>query len=231
MPKFEKYVRHGDSVVHLRCYCNQLRVAGGRKELLMDFFGESLFGLASEWFVDQDIGNWKKWDDLDNEFVQHFQYNVDLVPDKKSLVNMKKKSTEGFREYAIRWREQATRVKPLMKENKLVEAFIQAQNETYFQHLLSAMGNSFIEVLKMGEMIDDGIKTKQIISFAALKATTQEIQGGFGTFGGKKKKEDVATIAAGSHSYPKRPPRPDYQPQAQVYDQAPYIPPHHYYPP
>ncbi|KAF3664647.1 putative serine/threonine-protein phosphatase PP2A catalytic subunit-like isoform 1 [Capsicum annuum] len=80
-------------------------------------------------------------------------------------------------------------------------------------------------------MIEDEIKTGRIVSFAALKAITQAIQGGSGTFGGKKKKEDVATVVVGTHSYPKRPPRPYPQSQAQVYTQAPYIPPHHYYPP
>ncbi|KAM3264820.1 hypothetical protein P3L10_001814 [Capsicum annuum] len=55
IPKFEKYDGHGDPVAHLRLYCNQLRGAGRKKELLMAYFGESLSGLASEWFVDQDI--------------------------------------------------------------------------------------------------------------------------------------------------------------------------------
>ena len=63
---------------------------------------------------------------------------------------MKKKSTEGFREYAIRWREQAARVKPPMKESKLVEVFIQAQDETYFQHLLPAMENLLWKSSKWG---------------------------------------------------------------------------------
>ncbi|KAF3654666.1 hypothetical protein FXO38_15028 [Capsicum annuum] len=58
MPKFEKYAGHGDPVVYLRRYYNQLRAAGGREELLMDFFSKSLSSLASEWFVDQDIDNW-----------------------------------------------------------------------------------------------------------------------------------------------------------------------------
>ncbi|KAF3631667.1 putative nitrate transporter 1.4-like [Capsicum annuum] len=132
IPKFKKYARHDDSMAYLRCYCNQLRAAGGRKELLMAFFGESLFDLSSEWFVDQDIDKWNSWDDLASEFVQYFQYNINLIPDEKSLINMKKKSTEGFREYAIRWREQAAKVKPPMKKSKLVEVFIQAQDETYF---------------------------------------------------------------------------------------------------
>ncbi|KAM3338642.1 hypothetical protein P3S68_030728 [Capsicum galapagoense] len=102
MSKLEKYDGHGDPVAHLRRYYNQLRGAGGKEELLMAYFGESLLGLASEWFVDQDINKWISWDDLANEFVQQFQYNVELIPDEKSLTNMKKKSTETFREYAIR---------------------------------------------------------------------------------------------------------------------------------
>ncbi|KAF3629229.1 putative cell differentiation protein RCD1 -like protein [Capsicum annuum] len=91
----------------------------------------------------------------------------------------KKKNTERFRECAIRWREQAARVKLLMKESKIVEVFIQAQEETYYQHLLPALGKPFIEVLKMGEMIEEGINTGRILSFATLKAITQAIQKGF----------------------------------------------------
>ncbi|PHT78057.1 hypothetical protein T459_16109 [Capsicum annuum] len=99
----------------------------------------------------------------------------ELIPDEKSLTNMKKKRTESFTEYAIQWREQAARVKPPMKESKIVEVFIQAQDETYYQHLLPTLGKPFIEVLKMGEMIEDGIKTGRIMSFVTLKATTQAI--------------------------------------------------------
>ncbi|KAM3398810.1 hypothetical protein P3S68_002326 [Capsicum galapagoense] len=94
MPKFEKYDGHGDPVAHLRRYCNQLSGAGGKEELLMAYFGESLSGLASEWFVDQDINKWISWDDLANGFVQQFQYNVELIPDEKSLTSIKKKTTE-----------------------------------------------------------------------------------------------------------------------------------------
>ncbi|KAM3362516.1 hypothetical protein P3S68_017370 [Capsicum galapagoense] len=154
MPKFEKYDGHGDPVAYLSCYCNQLRGAGEKKELLMAYFGESLSGLASEWF---------------------------LIPDEKSLTSITKKITESFREYAIRWREQAARVKPPMKESKIVEVFIQAQDEKYYQHLLPALGKPFIEVLKMGEMIEEGIKTGRIVSFATLKVTTQVIQNGSGS--------------------------------------------------
>ncbi|XP_070049956.1 uncharacterized protein [Nicotiana tomentosiformis] len=51
-PKFEKYDGHSDPIVHLKKYCNQLRGVRGKEELLMDYFGESLVGVASEWFID-----------------------------------------------------------------------------------------------------------------------------------------------------------------------------------
>ncbi|PHU01565.1 hypothetical protein BC332_31352 [Capsicum chinense] len=134
---------------------------------------------------------------------------------------MKKKSTETFIEYAIRWREQAARVKPPMKESKIVEAFIQAQDETYYQNLLPALGKPFIEVLKMGEMIEDGIKTGHIVSFATLKANTQAIQKGLGSVGGKKNEEDASAIAVGQQAWARGPHHRYPWAQTQVYAQAP----------
>ncbi|KAK4716355.1 hypothetical protein R3W88_014693 [Solanum pinnatisectum] len=83
--KFEKDDGHGDPVAHLKRYCNQLRGAGSKEELLMAYFGESLMGIASEWFIDQDTSNWHTWDDLARCFVQKFQYNIGIVLDRTHL--------------------------------------------------------------------------------------------------------------------------------------------------
>ncbi|XP_070022660.1 uncharacterized protein [Nicotiana sylvestris] len=101
-PKFEKYDGHSDPIAHLKKYFNQLQGAGGKEELLMVYFGESLVGIASEWYMDQDISHWHIWDDLRRDFVRQFQYNIDIAPDRNSLTNLKKKSSESFREYAVK---------------------------------------------------------------------------------------------------------------------------------
>ena len=75
-PNFEKYDGHGDPIAHLKRYCNQLRGVEGKEELLMAYFGENLVGIASEWFIDQDITKWHTWDDLARCFVQQFQFLV-----------------------------------------------------------------------------------------------------------------------------------------------------------
>ncbi|XP_049399803.1 uncharacterized protein LOC125863871 [Solanum stenotomum] len=202
-PKFEKYDGHGDPVAHLKRYCNQLRGNGSKEELLMAYFGESLMEITAEWFIYQDTYKWPTWDDLARCFVQQFQYNIDIVPDRTSLANMRKKTIENFREYAIRWREQPARVKPPMKESEMIVVFVQAQEPDYFHYLLSIVGKTFAEVIKIDEMVENGIKSGKIVSQAALKATTQVIKNGSENLTGKKVKEDVANVVSNTQKSPR----------------------------
>ncbi|KAH0670694.1 hypothetical protein KY289_025187 [Solanum tuberosum] len=224
-PKFDKYNGHGDPVAHLKRFCNQLRGAGGKEELLMAYFGESLTAVASEWFIDQDISRWHVLDDMVQDFVQQFQYNIDIVPDRNSLANMKKKLSESFREYVIRWREQAARVKPPMKDYELIDVFLQAQEPDYFHYLLAAMGKPFAEAIKIGEMVENGIKSGKIVSQTAIRATTQVIQSGSGNFVNQKKKEEGSMMTSGSRGVQMGMNHPYVQVQQEQSNS-----PQHYYP-
>ncbi|XP_070026042.1 uncharacterized protein [Nicotiana sylvestris] len=187
MPKFDLYDGHGDPVAHLRGYCSKMRGSGGKDELLMAYFSQSLNGVALEWYTRQDASRWYTWDDMAQVFARHFQYNIDIVPDRLSLTKVEKKLSESFREYGFRWREQAARVNPLMEEDEMVKYFLQALEPTYYDHLISAIGKSFNDVVKMGEMVEEGLKSSKIMSYSAIKASTQAIQSGTGSLLGKKK--------------------------------------------
>ncbi|XP_019251258.1 PREDICTED: uncharacterized protein LOC109230190 [Nicotiana attenuata] len=167
-------------------------------------FGESLVGISSEWYMDQDISRWYIWDDLARDFVRQFQYNVDIAPDRNSLSNLKKKSSESFREYAVKWHEQAARVKPPMDETEM--------------NMMSVMGKAFAEAIKIGEMVENGLKTGCILSQFAIRATSQAIQSRSGGVANRKKKEEVAMATSGPRN--PRPPRPYF----------PARTPQHYYP-
>ncbi|XP_070022768.1 uncharacterized protein [Nicotiana sylvestris] len=122
---------------------------------------------------------------------------MDIIPDRLSLTNVEKKPSESFKEYGFRWREQAARVNPPMEEDEMVKYFLQALEPTYYGHLISSIGKSFNDVVKMGEMVEEGLKSSKIMSYSAIKATTQAIQNGTGSLLGKKKKDDVATVVFG----------------------------------
>ncbi|XP_015081378.1 uncharacterized protein LOC107025006 [Solanum pennellii] len=85
-----------------------------------------------------------------------------------------------------------------LNEQELVDIFIEAQDPDYFHHLTYAMGRPFHTAIKIGEMVESGLKTGRIVSQAAIKATTQAIQGGSTSFGNLKRKEEVISLASGS---------------------------------
>ncbi|XP_070050128.1 uncharacterized protein [Nicotiana tomentosiformis] len=60
MPKFDPYDGHGDPVAHLRGFCSNMRGAGGKDELLMAYFSQSLSGAALEWYTRQDTSRWRE---------------------------------------------------------------------------------------------------------------------------------------------------------------------------
>ncbi|XP_070028610.1 uncharacterized protein [Nicotiana sylvestris] len=201
MPKFDLYEGHGDPVAHLRGFCSKMRGAGGKDELLIAYFGQSLSGSALKWYTRQDPGRWYTWNDLAQAFIGHFQYNLEIFPDRLSLLKLEKKPAESFREFGFRWREQAARVDPPMRESEMVDYFLQTLEPTYFGHLVTSVGKSFNEVVKMGAMIEEGLKSNKILSYSALKVTTQAIQSGTGGVLEKKKKEEVVTVEASTWSF------------------------------
>ncbi|XP_070036153.1 uncharacterized protein [Nicotiana tomentosiformis] len=186
-PKFEKYDGHGDPMAHLKRYCNQLRGAGGKEELSMAYFGESLTGVASEWFMDQDTSRW---------------------------------------EYAIKWREQAARVKPPMDDRELITVFLQAQEPDYFQNMMSVVGESFLEAIKIREMVENGLKTRRIISQAVLKAATQAVQIEYVNFSDTNENYEETMMTSGSRRGLRRTSRRFDQPRLASDDFS-----EHYYPP
>ncbi|XP_070004615.1 uncharacterized protein [Nicotiana sylvestris] len=109
IPKFNLYDEHGNLVAHLRGYCSEMRSVGGKKDLLMAHFSESLIGAALEWHTRQDVSKWHTWGDMAQDFVRHYQNNENIIPDRPSLSQIEKKPKESFREFWFRWNKQVAR--------------------------------------------------------------------------------------------------------------------------
>ncbi|XP_070024983.1 uncharacterized protein [Nicotiana sylvestris] len=74
MTKFDLYEGHGDPMAHLWGFCSKMRGAGGKDELPIAYFGQSLSGPALEWHTRQDPSRWYTWDDLAQAFaVNHLE--------------------------------------------------------------------------------------------------------------------------------------------------------------
>ena len=78
----------------------------------MELFMRSLTGEALSWYIEQDSRKWIKWVDMATDFMNRFGFNIENAPDWFYIQNLKKKPSESFREYAIRWRSEAARARP-----------------------------------------------------------------------------------------------------------------------
>nr|XP_010312387.1 uncharacterized protein LOC104644419 [Solanum lycopersicum] len=201
IPKFDTFGGAGNPMAHLRAYCDQLVGVGRDEALLMRLFSRSLCGEALEWFTSHETRQWPSWNALAKDFIDRFAYNVEIVPDRYSLEKIKQKPTESYREFAYRWRKEAARVRPPMTEKEIVEVFVRVQEPEYYDRIMLLVGAKFAEIVKVGETIEDGLKSGKIARVSASPGSSGLI---------KKRREEVA-----ASSY--RPPPPTYQVRAPLY--------------
>ncbi|XP_070005447.1 uncharacterized protein [Nicotiana sylvestris] len=150
-----------DPRVHLRTYCDKLVGKGKDERIRMKLFMRSLKGDALSWYISQDP---KKW----------------------SNRNLKKKLTETFHEYATHWRSKAAKVRPPLEEEYMNKFFVRAQDPQYYERLMLIESHKFSDIIKLGERIEEGIKSGVVTNFEALQATNKALQ-----FGGASKKRNI----------------------------------------
>ncbi|XP_075084830.1 uncharacterized protein LOC142168069 [Nicotiana tabacum] len=192
-PKFDIFDGTGDPNAHLRAYCYNLVGVGRNDKLRMKLFIRSLTGEALTWYTRQDHKNWREWQDMEEDFKNRFRFNTKITLDRFALANLQKQPSKSFQEYARRWRSEAARAQPPLDDSELTKYLIRSKEGIYFEKMIGMMGQNFPELVKMGDVLEEGIKSGKIQSMAALQEDNKAIQSG--SIGSrKKKKEEVSTI-------------------------------------
>ena len=73
----------------------------------------------------------------------------------------------------------------------------------FLERMLPMMGQKFSELIKMGEAIEDGLKTGKVTSLTALQAANKSSPSMAAGFA-RKKKEDVSVVSFSPRSRPQR---------------------------
>ncbi|KAG5596956.1 hypothetical protein H5410_038188 [Solanum commersonii] len=106
----------------------------------MKLFMRSLTGEALSWYIEQNPRKWDEWVDMATDFMN--------------------------RDYAIRWRSEAARVRPPMEESQMKDYFIRAQEPQYYDRMMLVAEKRFAEIIKLGERIEEA---KSIIKMLNLR--------------------------------------------------------------
>uniref|UniRef100_A0A2N9GFK0 Retrotransposon gag domain-containing protein n=1 Tax=Fagus sylvatica TaxID=28930 RepID=A0A2N9GFK0_FAGSY len=110
---------------------------------------------------------------------------------RKMASRMEKKSNETFREYAQRWREKAARACPPLDEREMIKIFVDTLKNPYFDRMIGLQLQFFVDLIPVGERIEDAVKTKKIVDMMALMALAEQAVKKAPT---KKKEGDVQMI-------------------------------------
>jgi hypothetical protein len=155
-------------------------------KLLIYFFQDSLAGSALSWYMRLDNVKIKKWKDLVEAFLKQYKFNLEIAPDRTSLMSMEKRSQESVRAYAQRWRDEATHVQPPLIETEMVTLFANTFRAPYYEHLMGSSSQHFYDVVRVAERIEQGIKAGRI-------AEPLEKKG----FMGRKREGDINNLEGG----------------------------------
>lgn len=107
-------------------------------------------------------GQVQSWRDLTKAFLRHYQYNIDLAPNRTQLQDMSQHSKESFKEYAHRWRELAAHVQPPLLDKELIDMFMGTFHAQHMENMIGSSFPNFFEVFFVGERIEDQVKKGKI---------------------------------------------------------------------
>ncbi|KAL3583075.1 hypothetical protein D5086_017407 [Populus alba] len=80
----------------------------------------------------------RKWTDMTDAFLKQYKFNLEIAPDRTSLITMEKGTQESVRAYAQRW-------------------------APYYKHLMGSSAQHFYDVVRIAERIEQGIRSGRIV--------------------------------------------------------------------
>ncbi|XP_058729317.1 uncharacterized protein LOC131601500 isoform X2 [Vicia villosa] len=191
VPIFDKYNGATCPMTHVKAYYRKMSVYSEDEGFLMHFFQDSLAGASLEWYVQLERTHIHSWRDLVEAFIKHYQYNVDMAPNRTQLQSLVQGSKDSFKEYAQKWRELAARVQPPMTEREMIDMFTSTLSGHYY--LACSASANFSEMVRYGERVEMGLKMGKI----QLGASSNTPSGKKQTEGYARRKEGNADAIYG----------------------------------
>jgi hypothetical protein len=162
VPEFVKYTRMECPNTHLCSYYNKMAEVIHDDKLLIYFFQDSLTSSTLNWYMRLDNARIKKWTDMADAFLKQYKFNLEIAPDRFSLITMEKGTQESVRAYAQRWQDQAINVQPPLIEMEMVTLFANTFRAPYYEHLMGSSTQHFYDAVRIVERIEQGIRSGRI---------------------------------------------------------------------
>jgi len=169
MPELEKFDGMGCPKTHLKMYVRAMHPRGATDELLAQMFHETLATSALKWFLALDENRTRTWEDICNEFSEHYKYNTEVDVTRRDLETTKQGANETFSAFITRWRQKASKMADRPNEEDQIQLVVKNLLPVYHKHLFAHYFPNFKALIGAGTQVEDAIadgliKTEEVQS-------------------------------------------------------------------
>ena len=150
VPDFEKHKGNTCPLSHLVMYARKMSTQTDNDQLLIHYFQDSLTDAALRWYMGLDNASVRTFNDLGEDFVKKYKYNVDMAPDKDQLRSMSQKDKDTFKEQTQRWKELAAQINPPLEVKEMTKIFLKTLSSFYYERMIDRTTSDFTEMVNMG---------------------------------------------------------------------------------
>ncbi|KAI5445993.1 hypothetical protein KIW84_014002 [Lathyrus oleraceus] len=115
-----------------------------------------------------------------------------MAPSRTQLQGMSQKNSEGFKEYAQRWRELAARVQPPLVDREMSDLFMGTLQGAFAERMVGCPVTNFADIVVAGERIESWLKLRKIQGGNASSSGSKKPFGN----GQRKKEGDTSAVYA-----------------------------------
>uniref|UniRef100_A0A2N9FB87 Uncharacterized protein n=1 Tax=Fagus sylvatica TaxID=28930 RepID=A0A2N9FB87_FAGSY len=103
--------------------------------------------------------------------------NMDPLPRPSTPPKPEGKDSQldKWRRRVARWTKVAARARPPLDEKEMIKIFVDALKNPYFDWVIGLQLQFFVDLIPVGERIEDAMKTKEIVDMPALMTLVEHI--------------------------------------------------------
>lgn len=137
MPNVKKYDGTTCPSMHLRMYCNAMFQWVHDEHILIKMFSQSLEMNARKWLASQEKCNINTWRALTWPFLNHYKFNLEMLPTREEIEGMRPATEKSIRDFAYKWRLKTSNFKHSMSKEDMISTFMRTLGPTYQLMLLT----------------------------------------------------------------------------------------------
>jgi hypothetical protein len=105
------------------------------------------------WYLRLDSVRIRSWRYLVKAFLKQYKFNLEIAPDRTSIMSMEKRSQVSVRAYVQRWRDETMHVQPPLIETEMVTLFTNTFKAPYYEHLMGSSSQHLYDDVRIAERI------------------------------------------------------------------------------